>query len=799
MSLTVKELQDLSKNKAKLLKKFFEAEPPKEKGEDLVDLWAEIYDDAVRDTVIHTSSGPSDNDSNPVFPYEKLCAIVGDGGNWKWPRAWECMDQLQRRGPAYRQDDPINLGIPNPNPHIVAQHVLVVGGGPVGLRLAIELKLGGHYVTVFEKRREIRTQGDELEVLGFTNRINRPHVFNFLRNDLERLNGRNWMSSKMCYPIFTQGDTASIGIDELQMLLLKNALLLGVDFRLGVSFDDGEMLADPITQKPRWQVKCTYDAQAAATKQISPGLHTEVFDVLMGCDGARSRVRESQPEIFGEVDKRNFKKMIGIVGNIQKVSRQRLKELGFPSGQEPTDMKRAHRGGGGMSGVNYYKASYHNYVIFTPSKEDLAEAGISGTAVYSFHGGRAKVNPGKFEEKARLKQWVVERCKEIGIPVDETLRNGGFVDAPNDVMAFDFSEIWKCKKNFALNIPSLDYNSQLQGSWEGTDLVAPIGLVGDAVTEPFWISGVGLQRGWNGIMDSCYLIDNLYNLTFSGAPDPIEPTSWEDHVDRLQRMLPTLYECSHDGRMTKEGLQGEYADAGVVMTQLNKQLQDAEKPKWQLEIDPFARYEPLHKLAADKYKGARALENKHPVVKRQMALLRRRPESGTAVCEKKLISVCEKAAPTSKASANGQQQNSETPTPASKPAVPLPIPEAELKQVALSKNDSLHITLAKQLDNVLSKQIDSHINKSSAASLSCPFDDTRWKELPIQDESSGFAQIVEREWDVMTEKHLNPTGKAELQYIRNMKSSLKQQIASLQSSLTAFERAEMELLTSSSP
>merc|ERR1719486_239058 len=122
------------------------------------------------------------------------------------------MDQLQRRGQAYREGDSLNMDLANPNPHIVPQHVLVVGGGPVGLRLAIELKLGGHKVTVFEKRREVRNSNGELETLGFTNRINRPHVFIFLRNDLDRLNGRDMMSSKMCYPVFTQGDTSSLGI-----------------------------------------------------------------------------------------------------------------------------------------------------------------------------------------------------------------------------------------------------------------------------------------------------------------------------------------------------------------------------------------------------------------------------------------------------------------------------------------------------------------------------------------------------------------------------------------------------------
>lgn len=787
MPLTVRDLEALSKSKAALLKRFFEAEPPKDKGEDILELWDQIFDDSLKNTVIQTTSGPSDDATNAVFPYEKLYAIVGDGGNWKWPRAWRSMDLLPRRGTAYREGDALNLGLPNPNPHIVPQHVLVVGGGPVGLRLAIELKLGGHRVTVFEKRREVRSENDELEMLGFTNRINRPHVFNFLRNDLEKLNGRNWMSSKMCYPIFTQGDTASIGIDELQMLLLKNALLLGVDFRLGVGFDDAEMLIDPKSQKPMWQVQCTYDLPAAALWNIEPGKHTCIFDVVIGCDGARSRVRESQPQIFGEVDKRNFKKMIGIVANLQKVSKNRLKELGFSSGLEPTDMKRAHHGGGGMSGVNYYKASYHNYVIFTPSKEGLAQAGISGQGVYTFHGARAKANPTVFEEKARLKAWVSERCKELGIPVDETLPNSGFVEAPNDVMAFDFSEIWKCKKNFAVNLPPLDYDAEVQGIWSGKELLAPIGLVGDAVTEPFWIAGVGLQRGWNGVMDTCYLIDNLYNLTFSASPDPIEPTSWEDHILRIQSMIPILYDCAHDGRMTKEGLQGEYLDTGVVMQQLNKLHQDAEKPRWQLEINPFSRYEPLAKLAADKYKGAKALENQHPVVQRQLKML---GLSDASLCAKTLLSVRGQAVPSANAHEHVQQQNKklqEVAVVVAEPAVHPPIPEEEVMKVATSKSNSLHNTL-----------VDLHVHRSNSTSLSKPFVDKRWKELPPQ-ESAGFAQMVEQQWDVMTEQNLGPLQNAELQHIRNMKRSLQQQIAALQRSYEAFESAEVELLMASTP
>jgi len=576
------------------------------------------------------------------------------------------------------------------------------------------------------------------------------------------------------------------------MLLLKNALLLGVDVRLGVSFDDAEMVIDANSQKPRWKVKCTYDQRAAYHCNMDPGSNTAIFDVLMGCDGARSRVRESQPKIFGDVDKRAFKRMIGVVANVQKVTRTRLRELGFPSGQEPTDMKRAHMsgGGGGMAGLNYYKASYHNYAIFTPSKDDLERAGLSGQ-IYSFQEGRSQVSRAKQEEKARLKRWVIHRCKEVGIPVDETLPNDGFVPAPNDVMAFDFSEIWKCKKNFAFNIPPLDYLVEQHGPWSGYSLVPPIGLVGDAVTEPFWIAGVGLQRGWNGVMDACYVIDNLYNLTFSGGPDPIAATSWDDHVERLRSMLPTLYDCSHDGRMTKEGLQGEYSDQGVVMTQLTKLYKDAEKPQWQLDVDPFTRYEPLVKMMQNRYKGAKINENVHPVTRRTLAL----NKTGESVfCAKKLLSVNGSGVQLASAQDHLARANSklvDVAATVSTPPAPTPISESEVMRVATNKTENLH--------NMLAKQIDMHVQQASTASAanrkSAVFNDELWKELP-QPEASGFAEIAETAWDIMTEKHLTPAQKAELTHVRNMMASLRHQIATLSSSLEAYQCAERELLLS---
>jgi hypothetical protein len=196
-------LNKIAKEKTALLQEMFEMEPihvdvkdpitkkvkSHTQGEHIVYVWEKIYanDPMMKGIVVDTVTGPStpgqdyydDINANPAMPYQQVRALVGDGGKWKWPEIWKKLDLLPRRGPAWRHiDDPCNLGkIENPNPHIAPLNCLVVGGGPIGLRLAIELALGGHRVTVFERRREIiDEETGQFVSVGFTNRVNRPHI-----------------------------------------------------------------------------------------------------------------------------------------------------------------------------------------------------------------------------------------------------------------------------------------------------------------------------------------------------------------------------------------------------------------------------------------------------------------------------------------------------------------------------------------------------------------------------------------------------------------------------------------------
>ncbi|CAD7946164.1 unnamed protein product [Amoebophrya sp. A120] len=608
-------LKALEANTTEKLKELLAAQPPDVQGEGLLAIWDKLWTEELKSVEVNTVDGVTGD----VFPYEKIRAIVGDGGNWKWPRMWQRFDELERRGTLYRPNEINNLGRPNKNPRIVPQKVLIAGGGPVGMRLAIELVLGGHQVTVCEKRREDKGKGS----LGFTNRINRPHNWPFLKQDLEKLNGKELMSQKACYPVFTEPHTSSIGIDELQCLLLKNLLLLGVEFRLGAGFVDAEVVAGKDKTPPRWNVTISYDAEAQ--KKYGKGAEDkEVFGVILGCDGPRSTVREKLEKHFGGIEKRKFMDAVGIVANIEKLTRKRAMELGFSKDLE--DMNRSKmlfkpffkkildEVDIDLDVVIYYRAATHNYCIFAPTRKNLIKHGISGKIYH--HTEARQVASKDVDEKEKLREYVKKILGSSGIPFDpQQGSNGGFVKAPNDVMAFDFAECWNCKKSFCVNLPDPSKN-QADG---GTNWTPPLGLCGDSLLEPFWPMGLGLKRGWQAVMDTCYAVDNVWNQELftgevPGQPQPRYENAkttakdtknllpWEAHQSQFVQQLSSHFEYCQRLCITEEAGKGEYGERSHVNLQLKKVNKDAEKIPYVIEIDPWTRYAPLKQKREDAFK-----------------------------------------------------------------------------------------------------------------------------------------------------------------------------------------------------
>jgi len=508
---------------------------------------------------------------------------------------------------------------------------------------------------------------------------------------------------------------------------MKTAFLIGVDFRLGVGFDGAEIdIENEQNQRPSWM--CEYSTDEIASKRY--GMEesgTERFDCLFGCDGGRSKVRTSQVDWLGEPKTRKFKKMFGIVSNLRKVSKAKLRELGYSDGLEPEDRA------GQTTGVFFYKASYHNYFIVHPSAQEMEANGIPWKGIFAFDKAGGEKNQEKTDMKNNLKKYITKKAKELNVPIDETLENDGFVSAPNDVMGFDFSEFYNCEKNAACFVPPLEWNVDTDGEWEiHCPLVA---LCGDAVADPNWLLGVGLRRGWTSAMDACFFADNVYNnKTFNGKPpdldNPIaEPVEWAEHMDNMMNLMQKVGNASREGKLSEEMDTGMLATKGPCVQQIKKKLKSSKVeppvPPYQIPVSPFYRYKEYQLTVNKNYSGKNLHVNEHPWTTREIAIfehnnkyvdkgdaIKRRVTRPTAAmltwpkrfeCSAfwgmmKLLEIDGKTAPGAKALAGASARSAVKSSPA--PPAPAPEPIAkpkfssdEVSQRATKKSNRLRESL----------------------------------------------------------------------------------------------------------
>ncbi|XP_023308922.2 F-actin-monooxygenase Mical isoform X6 [Lucilia cuprina] len=333
--------------------------------------------------------------------------------------------------------------------------VLVIGAGPCGLRTAIEAQLLGAKVVVVEKRDRI-------------SRNNVLHLWPFVITDLRNL------GAKKFYGKFCAGSIDHISIRQLQCILLKVALLLGVEIHEGVSF---ERTIEPSGDGCGWRASVTPADHAVS--------HYE-FDVLIGADGKRNTLEAFKRKEF------RGKLAIAITANFinkkteAEAKAEEISGVAFIFNQS-FFKELYHTTGIDLENIVYYKDETH-YFVMTAKKHSLIDKGVilQDFADPAELLAPINVNTEKLLDYARE---AAEFSTKYQMPNLEFAVN--HYGKP-DVAMFDFTSMFAAESSCRVIVR------------KGFRLLQC--LVGDSLLEPFWPTGSGCARGFLSSMDAAYAI-----------------------------------------------------------------------------------------------------------------------------------------------------------------------------------------------------------------------------------------------------------------------------------------------------
>ncbi|XP_021564895.1 F-actin-methionine sulfoxide oxidase MICAL2 isoform X4 [Carlito syrichta] len=360
---------------------------------------------------------------------------------------------------------------------------LVIGGGPCGLRTAIELAYLGAKVVVVEKRDTF-------------SRNNVLHLWPFTIHDLRGL------GAKKFYGKFCAGSIDHISIRQLQLILFKVALMLGVEIHVNVEFVKVlEPPEDQENQKIGWR---------AEFLPADHSLSEFEFDVIIGADGRRSTLEGFRRKEF------RGKLAIAITANFinrNSTAEAKVEEISgvaFIFNQKFfQDLK--EETGIDLENIVYYKDSTH-YFVMTAKKQSLLDKGviINDYIDTEMLLCAENVNQDSLLSYARE---AADFATNYQLPsLDFAMNHYG----QPDVAMFDFTSMYASE------------NAALVRERQAHQLL--VALVGDSLLEPFWPMGTGCARGFLAAFDTAWMVKGWNQ----GTP-PLELLA---ERESLYRLLP---------------------------------------------------------------------------------------------------------------------------------------------------------------------------------------------------------------------------------------------------------------------
>ncbi|XP_053283541.1 F-actin-monooxygenase mical2b isoform X1 [Pleuronectes platessa] len=341
----------------------------------------------------------------------------------------------------------------------VGTKCLIIGGGPCGLRTAIELALMGAKVVVIEKRDSF-------------SRNNVLHLWPYTIHDLRGL------GAKKFYGKFCAGAIDHISIQQLQLMLLKVALLVAVEFHVNVEF---VKLLEP----PEDQEKEVIGWRAAIRPADHPVASFD-FDVVVGADGRRNTLEGFKRKEF------RGKLAIAITANFinrnttAEAKVEEISGVAFIFNQKFfLDLK--EETGIDLENIVYYRDNTH-YFVMTAKKQSLLDKGV---LINDYIDTQMLLSTENVNQEALL--CYAREAADFGtnyqLPtLDFAMNHCG----QPDVAMFDFTSMYASE------------NAALVRERFGHQLLEA--LVGDSLVEPFWPMGTGCARGFLAAFDSAWMV-----------------------------------------------------------------------------------------------------------------------------------------------------------------------------------------------------------------------------------------------------------------------------------------------------
>ncbi|XP_041853236.1 protein-methionine sulfoxide oxidase mical2b isoform X4 [Melanotaenia boesemani] len=398
--------------------------------------------------------------------YSSLKAAIS---SWKVKALWTKLDKRAQQK------------VYNQNKVCQGTKCLIIGGGPCGLRTAIELTLLGCKVVVIEKRDTF-------------SRNNVLHLWPFTIHDLRSL------GAKKFYGKFCAGAIDHISIRQLQLMLLKLSLILGVEIHVNVEFV--KLVEPPEEQSdnsPGWRA------------EVRPSSHPVSdfdFDVVIGANGCKNTLDGfARKEFRGKL-------AIAITANFvnrnttAEAKVEEISGVAFIFNQK-FFLELKEETGIDLENIVYYKDNTH-YFVMTAKKQSLLDKGV---IINDYIETERLLNPDNVNQEALLS--YAREAADFGtnyqLPsLDYAINHYG----QPDVAMFDFTSMYASE------------NAALIREKHGHQLL--VALVGDSLLEPFWPMGTGCARGFLAAFDTAWMVRG-----WSQGKSPLEILAERESIYRL--------------------------------------------------------------------------------------------------------------------------------------------------------------------------------------------------------------------------------------------------------------------------